>query len=145
MGTLEDRLQEIRPEGRIIRKLIPFSERAPAHIVSRIVYDMDREKTICEVPTWGHPQSISVSGEHVLISYGSSAHPELWKLVVPMDEITDLELQQIYSAMAAPGYGGSEFLGPLKFGLALHPRIVLPVWAFDTHFSCSLEGPRVNT
>lgn len=127
MGTLEERLQDIRPEGRIIGNLIPFSERAPAHVISRIVYDMDREKTICEVPTWGHARNISLSGEHVLVSYGSSAHPELWRLVVSNEEITDLELQHIYSPMAAPGYGGSEFLGPLKFGLAIHFHIVLPV------------------
>ncbi|KAG8917598.1 hypothetical protein FRC01_002349, partial [Tulasnella sp. 417] len=85
-----------------------------------IIYDITRSTVAAEVPVWGDCQHVSVSrnGRFALLSYGSTAPPELWHIGIPAPGNVNLELCHIYHSHPKLGASGSicEFVGRAAFG-----------------------------
>ncbi|KAG8955144.1 hypothetical protein FRC04_009602 [Tulasnella sp. 424] len=85
-----------------------------------IIYDITRARVSTEVPVWGDAQHIAVSrnGKFALVSYGSTAPPELWNIRIPASGNVSLELCHIYRATSNAGVDEStrELVGRASFG-----------------------------
>ncbi|KAG8975910.1 hypothetical protein FRC05_004841 [Tulasnella sp. 425] len=93
-----------------------------------IVYDIEHTKVSAEVPVWGEAQHITVSrnGRFALVSYGSTAPPELWHIRISATGNVSLELCHMYLPTPKAGVdeGTCEFVGRASFGGDLDEYVV---------------------
>lgn len=86
----------------------------------KIVYSLEREAVAAEIPVWGDAQNVTVSrdGQFALVSYGSTAPPELWRIEITKDGSVDLDLCRMYSPATGSGDEGvaCDLVGHARFG-----------------------------